>query len=83
MLWCYSASWFWSISRKGNAPNVDNFGLRGAGEVHRVFDVQIECGFIQFLRRYTADELRLLVRVLREAADASFLSLGSQAASDE
>ena len=43
----------------------------------------MERGFIQFLRRYTADELRLLVRVLHEAADASFLRLGSQAASEE
>lgn len=52
-------------------------------EVHRAFDEQMERGFIQFLRRYTADELRLLVRVLREAADASFLSLGSQAVPEE
>jgi hypothetical protein len=39
----------------------------------------MERGFIQFLRRYSAEELRLLLRVLGEAADASFLSLGSQA----
>jgi DNA-binding MarR family transcriptional regulator len=48
-------------------------------EVHRAFDEQMERGFIQFLRRYSAEELRLLLRVLGEAADASFLSLGSQA----
>jgi hypothetical protein len=53
------------------------------GEVHCAFDEPMECGFIQFLRRYTAEELRLLVRVLHEAADASFLSLGSQLASAE
>jgi DNA-binding MarR family transcriptional regulator len=48
-------------------------------EVYRAFDEQMERGFIQFLRRYSAEELRLLLRVLGEAADASFLSLGSQA----
>jgi DNA-binding MarR family transcriptional regulator len=52
-------------------------------EVHRAFDEQMERGFIQFLRHYTADELRLLVRVLSEAAGASFLSLGGQPASAE
>jgi DNA-binding MarR family transcriptional regulator len=48
-------------------------------EVHRAFDEQMERGFIQFLRRYDADELRLLVRVLRDAAATSFLSLARQA----
>lgn len=52
-------------------------------EVHRAFDEQMERGFIQFLRRYNADELRLLVRVLRDATEASFLSLGSQPAPEE
>jgi DNA-binding MarR family transcriptional regulator len=47
-------------------------------QVHRAFDEQMERGFIQFLRHYNADELRLLARVLRDAADASFLSLGEQ-----
>ena len=52
-------------------------------EVHRAFDEQMERGFLQFLRRYDASELRLLVRVLRDATEASFLSLGSQPAPNE
>ena len=52
-------------------------------EVHRAFDEQMERGFLQFLRRYDASELRLLVRVLREATEASFLTLGSQPAPEE
>ena len=52
-------------------------------EVHRAFDEQMERGFIQFLRRYDASELRLLVRVLRDATEASFLSLGSQPTPEE
>ena len=52
-------------------------------EVHRAFDEQMERGFIEFLRRYTTDELRLLVRVLSEAAGASFLNLGSQVVPEE
>ena len=56
---------------------------RAIFEVHRAFDEQMERGFIQFLRRYSADELRLLVRVLHEAADASFLSLGGQSVPEE
>jgi DNA-binding MarR family transcriptional regulator len=52
-------------------------------DAHRAFDNQMDRGFVQFLRRYTADELRLLVRVLSEAADAPFLSLGGQPASAE
>lgn len=52
-------------------------------EVHRAFDEQMERGFLQFLRRYDASELRLLVRVLRDATEASFLSLGSQPAPAE
>lgn len=51
--------------------------------VHRTFDEQMERGFTQFLRRYDAEELRLLVRVLRDATEASFLALGSQAAPDQ
>lgn len=47
-------------------------------EVHRAFDEQMERGFIHFLQRYSADELRLLVRVLHEATEASFLTLGLQ-----
>lgn len=47
--------------------------------VHRTFDEQMERGFQQFLRRYSNHELHLLVRILRDATEASFLSLGLQA----
>ena len=52
-------------------------------EVHRAFDEQMERGFRQFLQRYDADDLRLLVRVLRDATEASFLTLGLQATSPQ
>jgi DNA-binding MarR family transcriptional regulator len=45
--------------------------------VHRAFDEQMERGIVRFLERYRPDELRLLVRVLREASETSFLSLGA------
>ena len=48
-------------------------------EVHRAFDEQMERGFMHFLQRYSADELRVLVRVLQDATEASFLTLGLQA----
>jgi DNA-binding MarR family transcriptional regulator len=44
--------------------------------VHRAFDDQMERGILRFLERYQPDELRFLVRVLREASQTSFLSLG-------
>ena len=47
-------------------------------EVHRAFDEQMERGFLHFLQRYSADELRLLIRVLQDATRASFLTLGLQ-----
>jgi DNA-binding MarR family transcriptional regulator len=47
-------------------------------QVHRAFDEQMERGFMRFLQRYEFDELRLLIRVLREATEASFLTLGLQ-----
>ena len=47
-------------------------------QVHRAFDEQMERGFMQFLRRYNADELHLLIRVLHDATEASFLTLGQQ-----
>jgi DNA-binding MarR family transcriptional regulator len=46
-------------------------------EVHRSFDEQMERGFVRFLQRYSPDELRLLVRVLRDATEASFITLGA------
>src|SRR6476660_3338540 len=47
-------------------------------DLHRTFDERMERGFIQFLQRYDAATLRLLVGVLREATEASFLQLGLQ-----
>ncbi len=44
--------------------------------VHRAFDEQMERGFRQFLQRYRPDELRLLVAILQDATEASFLDLG-------
>lgn len=52
-------------------------------EVHRAFDEQMERGFIQFLRRYEASELRLLARILHDATEASFITLGSQSTPEE
>jgi DNA-binding MarR family transcriptional regulator len=46
---------------------------------HRRFDEQMERGFSQFLQRYGADDLRVLVRVLRDATAASFLTMGQEA----
>ena len=50
-------------------------------EVHRAFDGQMERGFTRFLQRYSPDELRLLVRVLEDAIEASFLTLGLESPS--
>ena len=47
-------------------------------DLHRTFDERMERGFIQFLRRYDTAALRLLVSVLRDATEASFLQLGLQ-----
>jgi DNA-binding MarR family transcriptional regulator len=45
-------------------------------DLHRTFDEQMERGFNQFLQRYDAAALRLLVGVLLDATEASFLQLG-------
>jgi DNA-binding MarR family transcriptional regulator len=52
-------------------------------QVHRAFDEQMERGFVQFLKRYTPDELCLLARVLQDATEASFLTLGLLPATDD
>ena len=52
-------------------------------EVHRAFDEQMERGFIRFLRHYAASDLRLLIRVLKEATAASFLDLGQETPPNE
>jgi DNA-binding MarR family transcriptional regulator len=51
---------------------------RAVFDLHRVFDEQMERGFTRFLRRYDASELTLLVRVLHDATQASFLDVGLQ-----
>ncbi len=52
---------------------------REISQVNRIFDEQMERGFRRFLQRYTVDELRLLVRILHDATEASFITLGQQA----
>jgi DNA-binding MarR family transcriptional regulator len=49
-------------------------------DLHRTFDERMERGFIRFLQRYDPAALRLLVHVLRDATEASFLQLGNQPA---
>ena len=46
---------------------------------HQAFDGQIEKGFVQFLQKYGEDELHFIVRVLRDATEATFLDLESHA----
>lgn len=43
-------------------------------QVHRAFDEQMEKGFVQFLQRYSEDELQFLVRLLHDAMQTSFLT---------
>jgi DNA-binding MarR family transcriptional regulator len=52
---------------------------RELDQVHRAFDALMERGFHAFFDHYTVEELRLLVRVVHEAANASFVTLGQQA----
>jgi DNA-binding MarR family transcriptional regulator len=47
-------------------------------DLHHSFDEQMERGFIRFLQGYDAEALRLLVAILRDATEASFLQLGLQ-----
>jgi len=56
---------------------------RDVYRVHRAFDEQMERGFLRFLQRYEADELRLLVRILHDATEASFVTLGQQVQQQE
>jgi DNA-binding MarR family transcriptional regulator len=51
--------------------------------VHRAFDDRMERGIVRFLQRYQPAELRFLVRVLHEASETSFLSLGAAEPSTE
>ena len=46
-------------------------------DVHRAFDQQMERGFVQFLQKYDANDLRFLVRVLQDTLEVSFLDLGA------
>ena len=52
-------------------------------DLHRQFDGLMERGFKRFLEHYEAAELALLVRILRDASEASFLELGQERAPDE
>ena len=45
-------------------------------EIHRAFDLAMAAGFAQFLRRYDAEELSFLIRLLNDLLDASFLADG-------
>jgi DNA-binding MarR family transcriptional regulator len=47
-------------------------------QAHRAFDEQMEKGFVQFLQKYDEDELRFIVRVLRDATEVTFLNLESK-----
>ena len=47
-------------------------------QTHRAFDERMERGLRRFLRRYSDSELDLLVRMLREVTETSFLTLGLQ-----
>src|SRR5260370_11610720 len=51
---------------------------RDVFHVHRAFDEQMERGFLRFLQRYEIDELHLLVRILHDATEASFVTLVQQ-----
>ncbi|MGB8214879.1 MAG: hypothetical protein WCE68_15095 [Anaerolineales bacterium] len=51
-------------------------------EAHRAFDHQMERGFVRFLQKYTENELHLMVRVLQDFTEASFLELGDNGEKD-
>jgi len=42
-------------------------------EAHRSFDRQMEKGFLRFLQSYQPDELRFMVRLLKDLTEVSFL----------
>jgi DNA-binding MarR family transcriptional regulator len=46
-------------------------------QAHGAFDEQMEKGFVKFLQNYDEDELRFMIRVLREVTEISFLDLQS------
>jgi len=46
--------------------------------LHQQFDNLMASGFRRFLRRYSPDELRLLIRILQDVSEVSFLDLGIQ-----
>ncbi len=51
--------------------------------VHQAFDQQMERGFTRFLQRYDADALGVIVGVLQDSLEVSFLELGSHPESAE
>jgi DNA-binding MarR family transcriptional regulator len=42
-------------------------------QAHRVFDEQMEKGFVQFLNQYDSHDLKFIVRVLQDLLNTSFL----------
>jgi DNA-binding MarR family transcriptional regulator len=46
-------------------------------QAHRTFDEQMEKSFVQFLQKYDEEELRFMVRVLRDIKEVTFLNLES------
>jgi DNA-binding MarR family transcriptional regulator len=46
-------------------------------QAHRAFDEQMEKSFVQFLKKYSEEELRFIVRVLRDVTEVRFLNLES------
>jgi DNA-binding MarR family transcriptional regulator len=44
-------------------------------QAHRAFDEQMEKSFVRFLKKYDDDQLRFIVRVLRDVTEVPFLDL--------
>ncbi len=49
---------------------------RELADVHHAFDQQMERGFVRFLQQYDAEALGVVVRVLQDSLEVSFLELG-------
>ena len=45
---------------------------------HHAFDQAMERGFVAFLRRYSVEELRFLVRLLGDISETSFLDISDE-----
>ena len=42
---------------------------------HQAFDQKMEKGFVRFLKKYSPDELRFIIRILQDFVNAKFLSI--------